>query len=94
MEIAVFIQNIQEERAEVALYIFSNQTSAQINTTVHQDGNKMSLEDRFQQTDRALEEVPTWPDVRKHFDKGKICKNFCFVFSSLELRRQQFSNRN
>ena len=26
MEIAVFIQNIQEERAEVALYIFTNQT--------------------------------------------------------------------
>ena len=63
MEIAVFIQNIQEERAEVALYIFSNQTSAQINETVHQTGNKKSLEDRFQQTDRALEEVPTWPDV-------------------------------
>lgn len=63
MEIAVFIQNIQEERAEVALYIFSNQTSAQINETVHQTGNKKSLEDRFQQTDRALEEVPTWPDL-------------------------------
>ena len=27
MEIAVFIQNIQEERAEVALYIFTNQTN-------------------------------------------------------------------
>ena len=28
MEIAVFIQNIQEERAEVALYIFTNQSIA------------------------------------------------------------------
>ena len=28
MEIALFIQNIQEERAEVALYIFTNQSSA------------------------------------------------------------------
>ena len=27
MEIALFIQNIQEERAEVALYIFINQVS-------------------------------------------------------------------
>ena len=50
MEIAVFIQNIQEERAEVALHIFSNQSRA--------------LTERFQMTDRALEEVPTWPNVR------------------------------
>ena len=28
MEIALFIQNIQEERAEVALYIFTNQSTA------------------------------------------------------------------
>ena len=28
MEIAVFIQNIQEERAEVALYIFLNNSNA------------------------------------------------------------------
>ena len=33
MEIALFIQNIQEERAEVALYIFTNQTNTAINTT-------------------------------------------------------------
>ena len=63
MEIALFIQNIQEERAEVALYIFSNQTSATINATMNKDGNRMGLAERFQQTDRALEEVPTWPDV-------------------------------
>ena len=63
MEIAVFIQNIQEERAEVALYIFSNQTSATINATMNKEGNRMGLAERFQQTDRALEEVPTWPDV-------------------------------
>lgn len=63
MEIAVFIQNIQEERAEVALYIFSNQTSAKINSTMNKAGNRMGLAERFQQTDRALEEVPTWPNV-------------------------------
>jgi hypothetical protein len=28
MDIALFIQNIQEERAEVALYIFRNQVPA------------------------------------------------------------------
>ena len=33
MEIALFIQNIQEERAEVALYIFTNQTNTEVNTT-------------------------------------------------------------
>ena len=31
MEIALFIQNIQEERAEVALYIFTNQSDASFN---------------------------------------------------------------
>ena len=31
MEIALFIQNIQEERAEVALYIFTNQSEANFN---------------------------------------------------------------
>ena len=49
MEIAVFIQNIQEERAEVALYIFSNQTSATINATMNKEGNRMGLAERFQQ---------------------------------------------
>jgi hypothetical protein len=33
MEIALFIQNIQEERAEVALYIFTNQSDASFNMT-------------------------------------------------------------
>ena len=51
MEIAVFIQNIQEERAEVALHIFNNQSRA--------------LSERFRMTDRALEEVPTWPKVKR-----------------------------
>ena len=32
MEIALFIQNIQEERAEVALYIFTNQSTAATDT--------------------------------------------------------------
>ncbi|XP_071748838.1 uncharacterized protein [Lepeophtheirus salmonis] len=63
MEIAVFIQNIQEERAEVALYIFSNQTNVKINSTMNTAGNRMGLSERFQQTDRALEEVPTWPNL-------------------------------
>ena len=78
MEIAVFIQNIQEERAEVALYIFTNQTNNVINKTIVNSNNKYSFDDvkkenpnrnrmgiqeRFSQTDRALEEVPTWPNV-------------------------------
>ena len=33
MEIALFIQNIQDERAEVALYIFTNQSDASFNMT-------------------------------------------------------------
>ena len=33
MEIAVFIQNIQEERAEVALYIFINQVGRDISNS-------------------------------------------------------------
>ena len=65
MEIAVFIQNIQEERAEVALYIFSTQINVNVtaNSTMNEQGNSIGLAERFQQTDRALEEVPTWPDV-------------------------------
>merc|ERR1719192_1486631 len=38
MEIALFIQNIQEERAEVALYIFTNQSD-----TAHKLSDNMSL---------------------------------------------------
>ena len=60
MEIAVLIQNIQEERAEVALHIFSNQSN---NRAII----GKALTERFEMTDRALEEVPTWPNVR--FDK-------------------------
>ena len=78
MEIAVFIQNIQEERAEVALYIFTNQTNNVINKTIvnldnkysfddvkaeNPNRNRMGIQERFSQTDRALEEVPTWPNV-------------------------------
>ena len=41
MEIALFIQNIQEERAEVALYIFTNQSDANFNMTeVHSNKNR------------------------------------------------------
>ena len=36
MEIALFIQNIQEERAEVALFIFTNQSDANFNMTEFQ----------------------------------------------------------
>ena len=116
MEIAVFIQNIQEERAEVALYIFTNQTNNIINKSMVNmntkysfddvnnpnrnrgnillklkekvdsryllflfflsiinlisilakktpNRNRMGIQERFSQTDRALEEVPTWPNV-------------------------------
>ena len=72
MEIAVFIQNIQEERAEVALYIFTNQTNNDViknsNMRYERDvnnpnRNRMGIQERFSQTDRALEEVPTWPNV-------------------------------
>ena len=99
MEIAVFIQNIQEERAEVALYIFTNQTNSNLNQSIilsnnrcssshnnnnnnnnnsiitsfyirysfndvnNPNRNRMGIQERFSQTDRALEEVPTWPNV-------------------------------
>ena len=89
MEIALFIQNIQEERAEVALYIFTNQTEnnnitlwskptvMRTNQSISQPiyvphlstlpsnphRNRMGIQERFSQTDRALEEVPSWPQV-------------------------------
>ena len=71
MEIAVFIQNIQEERAEVALHIFSNPSD---NGAM----NGKALTERFEMTDRALEEMPTWPDVR-------IDKNFTTPYYSISL---------
>ena len=75
MEIAVFIQNIQEERAEVALHIFSNQSRA--------------LTERFQMTDRALEEVPTWPNVRSKKTVTVLMNkdaNMCLTFHLFHLR--------
>ena len=45
MEIAVFIQNIQEERAEVALYIFTNQTNNIINKSMVNMNTKYSFDD-------------------------------------------------
>ena len=103
MEIALFIQNIQEERAEVALFIFINQVPRFLlsapnlfpfqTNTAHKPRDNMSLasssrreggfgdsgnikvngvfctenlffwQERFRKTDRALEEVPTWPNV-------------------------------
>lgn len=82
MEIALFIQNIQEERAEVALYIFTKQSDAKFNTTAKQTKKKrqtknetsfnfiftcsISIQERFSQTDRALEAVPTWPNVSRY----------------------------
>ena len=59
MEIALFIQNIQEERAEVAMHIFGNQSE-------HSAMNAKALTERFEMTDRALEEMPTWPNVRSN----------------------------
>lgn len=61
MEIALFIQNIQEERAEVALFIFTNQSTAA--TAAQREKNRMGIQERFKQTDQALEDVPTWPNV-------------------------------
>ena len=65
MEIAVFIQNIQEERAEVALHIFSNPSD---NGAM----NGKALTERFEMTDRALEEMPTWPNVKFINNHGLI----------------------
>ena len=46
MEIALFIQNIQEERAEVALYIFTNQSDASFNmTAVRKNKNRLVREE-------------------------------------------------
>ena len=59
MEIAVFIQKIQEERAEVALHMFSNHSA---NGAM----KGIALTDRFEMTDRAVEEMPTWPKVRSN----------------------------
>ena len=42
MEIALFIQNIQEERAEVALYIFTNQTNSNLNQSIILSNNRCS----------------------------------------------------
>ena len=69
MEIALFIQNIQEERAVVALYIFTNQTENKnitlwnLSTLPSNPHSRMGIQERFSQTDRALEEVPSWPQV-------------------------------
>ena len=46
MEIALFIQNIQKERAEVALYIFTNQSDASFNmTAVRKNKNRLVREE-------------------------------------------------
>ena len=57
MEIAVFIQNIQEERAEVALYIFLNNSNANYDMSeVLSNNNSLGIQARFSKTDRALED--------------------------------------
>ena len=57
MEIALFIQNIQEERAEVALYIFLNNSNAHFDMSeVLSNNNSLGIQERFSKTDRALEE--------------------------------------
>ena len=57
MEIAVFIQNIQEERAEVALYIFLNNSNAHFDMSeILSNNNSLGIQERFSKTDRALEE--------------------------------------
>ena len=78
MEVALFIQNIQEERAEVALHIFSSQSNS--NTSINDAMKQKGLTERFQMTDRALEDVPTWPNVRS----GKIIK-VCISFANVPL---------
>ena len=75
MEIAVFIQNIQEERAEVALRIFSNPSN---NEALEGKAGK-ALAERFEMTDRALEEMPTWPNVRS----AKIIPACIYLFMSI-----------
>merc|ERR1719320_1360817 len=73
MEIALFIQNIQEERNEVALFIFANQSA----TTTLEQREKYSISSqglytRFMLTDRALEDVPTWPNIDKSVTAQKV----------------------
>ena len=46
MEIAVFIQNIQEERAEVALYIFLNNSNANFSMSEVLSNNNRYLGER------------------------------------------------
>ena len=43
MEIALFIQNIQEERAEVALYIFINQVGVEISAETQRNLKSFAL---------------------------------------------------
>ena len=64
MEIAVFIQNIQEERAEVALYIFTNQTNNIINKSMVNMNNKYSFDDVN----------------NPNRDRGNILLNFFYFF--------------
>ena len=56
------------------MYIFTNQTNNNNALTTHTkrsveddisnpNRNRMGIQERFSQTDRALEEVPTWPNV-------------------------------
>ena len=77
MEVALFIQNIQEERAEVALHIFGSQSN---DTSMNDAMKQKGLTERFQMTDRALEDVPTWPNVRS----GKIIE-VCISFANVLL---------
>ena len=70
MEIALFIQNLQEERAEVAMFIFTkatDDTELRINKRfilvfslqmkIYQTCSfSMTIQERFSRTDRALEE--------------------------------------
>ena len=86
MEIAVFIQNIQEERAEVALHIFSNPSD---NGAM----NGKALTERFEMTDRALEEMPTWPNVkfiRKSWRNLKMILLILFDIINTEMNKQIF----
>ena len=47
MEIALFIQNLQEERAEVALFIFTKQSAgASFNLTALRTNKRLGLDDR------------------------------------------------
>ena len=76
---------------QVALYIFTNQSDSNMTAVKYNENRSVlwrltaeingdilcrrGIQERFRQTDRALEEVPTWPDV------GQLAMFFFILFS-------------